>query len=579
MLRVFSVALLSTVLGCAPSAKVARPDSSASESRLDTTARNSRPGGSARAQGRIRFTDMAEASGVDFVPRNGEEAQHRAILETLGVGVAVWDFDADGSLDVFIPGGGGFGDGPRVVGRAPALYQQQAPWSFREVARAAGLLDERFYSLGACAADFDNDGFTDLLVTAYRGLLFYHNLGDGTFHDVTATTGLDEQNWSTSAAWGDFNGDAVLDLFIVNYVNWSWENHPYCPDRQERHLEVCSPTHFEGFSDALYFGDGAGAFRRADASVGLAENGKGLAVLAADVDLDGDLDAYVANDTTPNFLYRNQGDGRFQEVGMESGTALGESARSDGSMGVDLADFDLDGLPDLWVSNFEHQSFALYRNEGNGLFQHFSNRAGINAVGRAYVGFGTVFADLDRDGDEDLFVTNGHVMHYSRNSPFRQKPLLFENEAGRWFVNRAAQAGPYLDSVHMGRGVACGDLDQDGDVDLVVSHTNEPVALLSNESPTKHGWLQLRLIGRTSVRDAIGARIEVHSPNRVQTRQIKGGRSYLSTCDLSAFFGLGDDVRVTKIVIQWPSGITQQISIVPINRTLMIMEGQDAVEL
>jgi hypothetical protein len=300
--------------------------------------------------------------------------------------------------------------------------------------------------------------------------------------------------------------------------------------------------------------------------------GKGLGVVAADLDQDGDLDYYVANDTTPNFLYRNDGHGHFQEIGLVSGTAFGETGEAEGSMGADVGDFNNDGLPDLWVANFENQSFALYRNEGDCQFQHVSAITGITAVGALYVGFGTSFLDFDLDGDEDLFATNGHVMYYSTNAPLRQKPLLFENLAGRRFVNVADLAGEYTSSPHLGRGVACGDLDRDGAPDLVVSHTNEPVALLRNDSQPVGSWLRIRLVGTSSHRDAVGARVTIVAGGRSFTRQLKGGSSYLSSSANELLFGLVRAKSVDSIRVFWLGGMTQVIDPLPVNSFRTVCE-------
>lgn len=509
---------------------------------------------------------------MDFVPRNGAEAGERTILESLGTGVALVDYDRDGHSDVFFPGGGTIVSGPSVRGRPPAFYRNHGRWRFDEVAQSAGVHTDRLYSHGAYAGDFDGDGFPDLLVTGYHGLLLYHNRGDGTFAECSRAAGLDPGFWNTGAAWGDVNGDGILDLYVVQYVDWSFENHPYCPAAVGGGRDVCPPGEFAGLPDRLFLGNGDGTFREVSQERGLRRDGKGLAVLMGDVDVDGDTDIYVANDTTRNFLYRNEGDGQFHEVGIPSGTALSASAEADGSMGVDLGDFNGDGLPDLWVANFEDQSFALYRNEGNCMFQHVSDATGLAALGQVYVGWGTAFFDADCDGDRDVFAVNGHVMHGSRNAPFRQRPLLLENRPGRRFVNAASQAGEYFQAAHMARGAAVGDLDNDGDLDLAIAHTNERVALLSNETPTPGHWIKLRLIGTRSHRDAVGARIRLIDGGTERTRQRKGGTSYLSSHAATVFCGLGSKATVDRVEIRWPSGTVQQLKNVRSGQTRVVRE-------
>jgi hypothetical protein len=529
-----------------------------------------------------RFRENAEACGVKFTYRDGQEAEHYAILESLGGGVGLFDFDGDGTLDIFLPGGGRYGSENQILGLPGALFRSHGGQSYTDVTLVAGVEAAPHYSHGVAAADYDNDGFADLLITGYGGLALFHNDGDGTFHETAAAAGLTDTLWSSSAAWGDLNGDGVLDLFVVHYVNWSFENHPFCGTGEPIHRDICPPKRYAGLPDTLYFGVGDGTFRDGSqeagimpygqpAEVSLATSDKGLGVLLADVDLDGDLDIYVANDGTPKFLYRNRGQGVFDEIGGISGTALSDTATPDGSMGVDMADFNLDGLPDLWVANYEHESLALYRNEGDCQFMHVSRSTGVTSVGALFVSFGTLFLDFDRDGDEDIFVTNGHVIRLPVNAPLKQLPLLLENRSGR-FQNVALFAGAYLTEPHLGRGVAGGDLDNDGDIDLVLSPINEPTAVLHNESPNQNHWLRLRLVGVHSQRDAVGAQITLTTSAGRQTRQVKGGGSYLSQSELHCFFGFPRDARLEKVSIRWPSGIRQEFTNLEPDRTHTIVE-------
>ena len=528
-------------------------------------------------QAAAKFTDRAGSSGINFLYQTGQEANHFAILEVLGGGVALFDYDADGDLDLFFPGGGGYGTATHIVAAVPGLFRQHDPWMFQEETARAGLAQPGHYSHGAAVGDFNNDGFPDLLVTGFGGLQLYRNQGDGGFEDVTQAAELTDALWSTSAAWGDFNGDGALDLYIAHYVDWSLESQLECRAADQQQREVCPPQRFGPLPDVLYMSRGDGTFVDGSAAAGLRPDGKGLGVVAADVDLDGAIDLYVANDTVPKFLYHNLGGGVFEEIGNTSGAAMNQRGGADGSMGIAVGDFDLDGLPDLWVANYEQELFALYHNEGACQFEHVSQRVGVPAVGVQFVGFGTVFFDFDRDGDEDLFVANGHVRRYPDNAPVRQLPLLLENLAGRSIVNVAPGAGPWFLEPRLGRGLAVGDLDDDGDLDLVVTHLDEPPALLDNDTPNGNGWLRVRLIGTTSNRDAVGARLTLETTTGKQIRQIMGGGSYLSHSDTRPFWGVPRGDRLKSLSIGWPSGRVQTIAAPPPNRTITIVEPPPAL--
>lgn len=562
--------LLASLAGCRESGveQAATPPASHAAPQVEIP-----PEPSEISQPLIRFDDRTESAGLRFAYHNDEEAERFAILESLGGGVAFCDFDLDGRLDIFAPGGGEYAGPAELTGRPPLLGRAVGEWQFRDVTLAARADAAPWYSHGAAAADFDNDGFCDLLITGYGGLLLLHNAGDGTFTERSAAAQLQDPHWSSSAAWFDANGDGALDLYVAHYVNWSFDNNPPCAGARPGLREVCPPRRFEPLPDSLFISNGDGTFVESSAASGLRTDGKGLGVVAADVDLDGDTDIYVGNDTVPNFLYRNDGAGAFSDVSLLSGTSLSDEGTPDGSMGVDVGDFDLDGLPDIWVANYERESFALYRNLGDAYFRHVSRPTGIMAAAGLYVGWGTVFADFDHDGDEDIFVSNGHVIRHPTNAPLRQQPLLFRNDGGRRFVNAGGTAGSYLEEPHMGRGVAAGDMDNDGDLDLVASNTNEPLALLENTTAGEAHWLQLRLIGRASSRDANGAIVTLTpSSGPPQIRQIKGGGSYASTSDRRLSFGLGSHAEPVAVSIRWPSGIEQKLTEVAVNQELLVLE-------
>ncbi|MEC9010270.1 MAG: CRTAC1 family protein [Planctomycetota bacterium] len=526
------------------------------------------------------FRDRAARSGVAFTYQNGQEAGYFSIVEALGGGVGLLDWDRDGDLDLFLPAGGRFGKDETIGGRPAGLFLNRGDWSFLDSSVQTGTAGETArYSHGAAVGDFNSDGFPDVLVTGFGGVVLWRNLGDGTFENVTEVSGLTDTLWSSSAAWGDLDGDGHLDLYVAHYVNWSFKNNPYCPSKETGKQDICPPRQFRPLPDTLFLSNGDGSFRDASEKSGLVQkgaSGKGLGVMMCDIDSDGDLDVYVCNDTVPNFLYRNDGRGQLQEVAMQSGAAVSETGVPEGSMGVDLGDYNLDGRLDLWVTNYERESIALYRNDGRGMFRHVSHIAGLTTVGGLFVGWGTSFFDFDLDGDEDVFVSNGHVIRHPSEAPVRQLPLLFENTQGRRFANVAPGAGEYLATPHMGRGVARGDLDGDGDVDLVVCHTNEPVSILENLTDRRgRHWLGVRLIGTSpkGARDAAGAIVTLRVAGMPsQTRQVKSGTSYASSNGLRLTFGLGDSDKVDLITIRWPGGGVQEAGPVAGDQVLVIRQ-------
>ncbi|MGH7135385.1 MAG: FG-GAP repeat domain-containing protein, partial [Pirellulales bacterium] len=422
---------------------------------------------------------------------NGRAAGFHTIIESLGGGIGLFDYDNDGRHDLFCPGGGKFDEQKITSGLPSALFRNLGDWRFVDITAHARIGQAPPHLTHGCsAADYDADGFTDLLVTGFGGLQLFHNQGDGSFEEVHHEVGMDDTLWSSSAAWADFNGDQHLDLYVDHYVDWSPENDPSCPGPEGKR-EICSPRKFEPLPDIIYYSNGDGTFRDATSEARLKIEpqvcGKGLGVVAADLDLDGDVDVYVANDTVDNFLYLNDGHGAFEEVGLFHGVARDARGKAEGSMGADVGDYDLDGLPDIWVSNFEEESFSLYRNDSQlpGQFVHVSQGTGITALGKLYVGFGTVFADVDCDGDEDFVVSNGHVINFPKAAPIRQEPLVLINDQGR-FNKAVFPPNGYFSLPHRGRGLASSDLDDDGDLDFVFSHNDgERNALVSNDTPRK----------------------------------------------------------------------------------------------
>ncbi|MDB5386148.1 MAG: UnbV [Planctomycetaceae bacterium] len=513
------------------------------------------------------------------VYHNGEETNHCSILESLGGGLGLADFDRDGWVDAIFPGGGEFTVDGKFRGWDTRCWRGQPDLRALEITLQSRVPAPRTYTHGVAIGDSDNDGFSDVLITGYQGVQFWVNQGDGTWTDSTIKSELQNDTaWSSSAAWGDIDGDGWLDLYVAHYVDWSFKNHPECVNpKHER--DICPPRQFSPLPHRLWLGRGDGTFADGTAVCGLRADGKGLGVLIADLDLDNDLDIYVANDTTPNFLYHNEGHGQLHEIGMLSGTGLSDVGTPDGSMGISLGDFDNDGLPDLWVANYEREVFALYRNQGHCLFQHLSQAAGIAALGGAYVGFGTAFGDWDLNGDEDLVVSNGHVQHVPTNSPVHQLPLLLANRSGKRFENVSASAGEYFRVPHLGRGLASADIDHDGDADLVFTPTNEPAAILENRSPHTGHWIQLDLVAVKTSRDAIGARVTVVTDKGPRVRQVTSGGSYLSQSERVLIWGFPASSKLEKVVIAWPSGLEQTVVPPAWNTRSIVREGHPPLTL
>ena len=525
----------------------------------------------------LRFTNIAAQAGVKAVYRQVRDDPYPSILESLGGGAGAFDFDGDGRLDLFFPGGGRWGAG-RVSGLPSQCFRQSGALRFDDVSASARLAAAPYYSHGCAIADADNDGFADLVLTGYGGLRFFHNQGDGTFDEVSAAAVFRDDLWSTAAGWGDLNGDGCLDLYVAHYVNWSLTNHPICERPPPENFEVCSPRKFEPLPDAVFYGNGDGTFRRADDEAGLRPGGKGLGVVLTDIDLDGDLDIYVANDTVENFLYLNDGRGRLEEAGGLCGVACGEYGDMEGSMGVACGDFDGDLLPDLWVANYEDEMFSLYRNQGEAMFVHVSQMSGIAALGKLYVGFGTGFIDVDHDGDLDLVVSNGHVLNAPGAAPVRQLPLVLLNDASaengvRSFHRVVFSGDGYFASAHRGRGLASADLDDDGDLDFVFTHADaEPAAIVTDDGPLRGPWLRVRLIGTVSNRDGVGATLWLRSSSGERLRQINGGGSYLSQSDMRPLWSLPPGDVLESLTVVWPSGARTEVSDLEADRTLTLVE-------
>lgn len=516
------------------------------------------------------FEDVTAASGVSFTYRNGEESNRFTILESLGGGVAVFDYDRDGKLDLFFTGGGVIEPATPVKlrGLPGRLYRNLGGWRFADVTEAAGLSVAPFYSHGAFAADYDRDGFTDLFVTGFGGVALYHNepnpTGGRRFVEKTAVAGLTDNRWATAAAWGDLDADGFPDLYVCHYLDWTPANDPVCTGNGVPR-DVCPPQRFKALPHRLYRNNKNGTFTDVTATAGLRADGKGLGVVILDLDADGRPDVYVANDAGDNFLYLNRGNMTFEERGFSAGVAVDEHGLFNGSMGVDAADYDGSGRPSLLVANYQGEFHALYRNLGGGRFRYHTQAAGLGRLGQKFVGFGTAFFDFDRDGWEDVAIVNGHVLRHPVGSAFKQRPVLLRNEVHdgrRQFRELPGRGGPYFRAERMGRGLAVADFDDDGRLDLVVSHSNESVALLRNVTDPERKWVGVQLDAKDG-RDLVGSTVSLNVAGRTLTRYVKGGGSYLSTSDPRVVFGLGSSDAPLEVTVSWPGGAQQQASVTP----------------
>ena len=549
-------------------------------SALAWLAPTARPDPAAEAARRIRFEDRQPSSGIDFVLDNGTTPEKPIIDGVLG-GVAVFDFDNDGLLDVF------FANGARIPGLAKddpkfwnRLYHNEGGGAFRDVTERAGVRGEG-YTMGASVADFDNDGWSDLYVTGVNRNILYRNRADGTFADVTerafvqATSAGGRKRWSVGAAWLDYDNDGDLDLFVVNYLDWSPANNKVC-GTEGRRLS-CPPTDYEGLPNQLYRNEGDGRFTDVSDATGIAAQiGKGMSVAVADADGDGFIDVFVANDQTRHFLFRNVAGRAFVEAGVEAGVAYTEDGVPVSGMGTDFRDLDQDGRPDLFITALSGEAFPLYINTAKGYFVPSAHLVGLGSVTIPMSGWGTGAYDLDDDGYKDLFSANAHVsenidryMHHR----YRQANAVFQGSASGRFRDTTPQAGAALQRARAHRGCAFGDLDNDGRVDLVVSAIGDPVEVLYNVTESAGHWLVLRLLGTKSNRDGLGATVKLTGASgHVQYNHATTAVGYASSSDKRVYFGLGADRTVREIEIRWPSGVHQVLRDVAADRLLDVAE-------
>lgn len=543
-------------------------------SRLSVLAQSPVPAASVAAN----FVDVTDASGVRFM-HQAPHTSRKYLLETMGSGVALFDCDGDGRLDIFFPNGAPYTD-PTPKGAIPhkegpqdwdRLFRQRPDGTFEDVTEKAGVKGTG-YDMGVAAGDYDNDGREDLFVTGYGGNHLYHNEGNCVFKDVTAQAGVAGDGWSSSAAWVDLDNDGLLDLVVLRYVTWDW-NDIWCGQPDNR--GICHPDLFPPIKMIVYHNDGNGRFTEITDKVGLGKPVKALGIAVADYDRDGRPDLFIANDSMEEFLFHQKPDRNFEEVGLEAGVAVNGEGGTYAGMGVDFADYDNDGYPDLVVTNLAYQRYALYHNSKDGTFNYVTDSSGLGSITLLHSGWSVRFLDYDNDGWKDLLIAQGHDMDSVQKSfpmlRYREPMMLLRN-TGHGFVDVSSASGPVFQDAWVGRGMAIGDINNDGTIDAVVSTNGGPPHVLLNETKSSNHWLTIKLVGHKSNRDGVGAVVKLVTTAGPQwvTAGTSGG--YMSSSDPRVHFGLGAAASAAEVEIQWPSGIVQMLKNVAADRIVTVDE-------
>jgi enediyne biosynthesis protein E4 len=525
-----------------------------------------------------KFVDITAAAGVHF-QHIAPHTSRKYLLETMAPGVALFDYDNDGRLDIFVTNGAPLAD-PTPKGTIPQktgpeywnrLYHQKPDGTFEDVTEKAGLQGIG-YGMGVAVGDYDNDGYEDLFVTAYGGNRLYHNNGNGTFTDVTESAGVAGSGWSSSAAWVDLDNDGLLDLVVVRYVTWDFSD-IWCGLPNVRFY--CHPDVFPPISMLVYHNDGDGHFTEVAQKIGLGKPVKGLGVALADYDRDGHIDLFIANDSWPEFLFHNKGAGTFEEAGLSAEAALDGDGRTYAGMGVDFADYNNDGFPDLFVDDLANQMYALYRNNRDGTFSYESYTTGLSRMTLLHSGWGVRFFDYDNDGWKDILIAQGHdldTIEKANPQLHYREPMMLLRNTGKEFIDVSAESGDVFREAWVGRGLAIGDIDNDGRIDAVVATNGGPLHIIHNETPASNHWLTLKLVGHKSNRDAIGANVRLRTAQGSQWVTVTTASSYLSSSDKRVHFGLGSEKTAQSTEIRWPSGIVQTLKNVRGDQILQVDE-------
>ena len=525
----------------------------------------------------IEFVDITVKSGITWNLRTLAPGA-RYLIETMGGGGGFIDYNGDGLLDIYFVCYSQTPQPPGASKSKDSLYRNNGDGTFTDVTESAGIANSML-GMGLAVGDYNNDGWPDLYITGYGASKLYRNTGKGTFTDVTKQAGVNNPLWGTSAAFFDYDYDGHLDLFVCNYLTYD-EKNVACTFYEGK--PYCLIKNFKGSPSRLFHNNGEGTFTDVSEKAGIANpNGKGLGVVALDYDNDGRLDIFQANDTTGNFLYHNKGNGTFSEVALEAGVAFDPNGNARGGMGVDAEDLDGDGFQEIFVANFSSETNALFHNGGDGVFTEVTNRLGLGAISIPLSGFGSRFFDYNNDGLVDLFVHNGHpfepINKLFPETTYKERPFLFEN-TGSGFRDVASARGGPLKKFYAGRGLALGDIDNDGDSDLLLMNVGEPPALLRNDGGNQNHWLGINLVGTGSNRDGVGAKVTVTAAGKRRHKQRLGGSSYCSTSDPRLLFGVGRSARIDEVKVTWPSGVVSTVKNARSNQYLTIKESETGRE-